>query len=270
MLPISHLIIFCCLIFKSLTFNFNIMKKILFFLTISLLFSNASYAIDLSKDLKLVPTIGASSQQISGNTGVVGNRNKPSGYVGATLKHSVGPYISLTTTQNQNDIESNSSGKYKYETCGVVGLNPSIQKLSVNLSFENCKIGTNTDKNTGIFYFGLSGEVAKDLSLYANYWKDDNDGAAGVSAGKSNFILGKGYNGGFTYSLPVASLGLAYGKSDNFSTWYKASVGKELAGINLDLSIWKVNMTNNRNYISQSYQKAHDREHVILNVSKSF
>jgi len=246
------------------------MKKILSFLTISLLFSNASYAIDLSKDLKLIPTIGASSQQMSGNTGVVGNRNKPSGYVGAALKHSNGLYVSLNTTQNQNNREDDDLGKYKYETCGVVGLNPSIQKFSVNLSFENCKIDTKTDKNTGIFYFGLSGEVAKDLSLYANYFKDDTEGYAGESSGKSNFLLGYGYNGGFTYSLPVASLGLAYGKSDNFSTWYKASVGKELAGINLDLSIWKVNMTNNRNYISQSYQKAHDREHVILNVSKSF
>jgi len=115
---------------------------------------------------------------------------------------------------------------------------------------------------------GLSGEVTKELTLYANYWRDDNKGIAGLVAG--NWWLDKGYNGGFSYAHPIATVGFAYGVGNNFTKWYKPSLSKEFAGINFSLAYWDVDVYSGTNYVSNDFKRLHTREHVILSVSKSF
>ena len=259
---------FFIILLEEKKLNNNFMKKTFLLVALSLLISNTSKAIDINKDLKLIPTIGLYSQKIAANFGAVGNRNQPAPFGEVALRHSGGAFAVLNFTQDRHEPADAANGTYDYERCGTIGFSPTFGKITPSISFEDCRIDTITDQSTGTFYLGLSGEVTKELTLYANYWKDDNKGIAGLVAG--NWWLDKGYNGGFSYAHPIATAGFAYGVGNNFTKWYKPSLSKEFAGINFSLAYWNVDVYGGTNYVSTEFKRLHTREHVILSVSKSF
>ena len=238
------------------------------------LFSQTVYSeVKLGKDLTLTPSVGLASQKIAGTSGAVANRNKPSLNAGISLNHTGGLYALYSVAQDQQDRSSVSTmGNYKYEACGVVGFNKGIDKVTLDLSFEDCYVGQNNNKRTGTFYTTATFAASKELELTATYFLDDTGGGygAGAVAGNRYLIQAEGYSVAANYSFPIAKASLRVGESKNFTTWTKLSFSKEIMGINFDLALWDVNSERGTNYVSTTDQKVNDRGHLILNASKSF
>jgi len=252
----------------------NIFKILKLSLCSMLLFSHTVYSeVKLGKDLTLTPSIGAASQKIAGTSGAVANRNQPSLNAGLSLNHTSGLYALYSVAQDEQDSASVAAmGNYSYEACGVLGFNKGIDAVTLDFSFEDCYVGQRTNKRTGTFYTTATFTASKQLDFSATYFKDDTDGALGANgtSAQTYLVSGKGFNLAANYLFPIAKATLRYGVNDNFTNWYKISFAKEFAGLNFDLAFWNVNSEGNTNFVSLTDQKVNDRQHIILNVSKSF
>jgi len=239
------------------------------------LFSQTVYSeVKLGKDLTLTPSVGVASQKIGGTSGVVANRNQPSLNAGLSLNHTSGLYALYSIAQDQQDRASVASmGNYSSENCGVVGFNKAVENVTIDFSFEDCYVSQRFNKHTGRFYTTLTAAVSKELDLTATYFLDDTGGNYGNSgaAGGSRFLTsGEGFSIAANYSLPIAKASFRLGVEDNFTEWAKLSFAKELMGVNFDLALWSVSSEKDTNFVSRTDQKVNARNHVILNVSKSF
>lgn len=244
------------------------MKKLINLFAFILLFANTSNAFEINKDLQLIPTIALNSQKMNYNYGVHANRNQPSVFGEVSLKSSAGPFATINYAYDKPDQADAGNGTYDYERCGIIGFSRSFGKLTPSISFEDCRVELRTDGSTGTYYLGLSGEATKELTLFATYWKDDNKGIAGIVAG--NWWADYGYQAGLSYAHKLATASFTYGYTHNFSKYYKPSLSKEIAGINFNLTYLNTDITGNTNYVSNNFKKHHDRDHVILSISKSF
>jgi len=238
------------------------------------LFSQNVYSeIKLGKDLTLTPSIGAVSQKIGGTSGVVANRNNPGLNAGLSLNHSSGLYALYSIAQDQQDRASVPTlGNYSYEACGVLGANKAIDKITLDISFEDCYVDQRTNKHNGTYYFTASTQATKDIELSATYWVSDSAGGNGAGASGPNKYLvdGYGYNFGGAANTELGKVGIRYGLSENNTDWVKFSLSREIVGLNADLSYWIVSSVSDTNYVSSSDQKVNNRSHLILSVSKSF
>jgi len=238
------------------------------------LFSQTVYSeVKLGKDLTLTPSVGVASQKIGGTSGIVANRNQPSLNAGLSLNHSTGIYALFSIAQDQQDRANVATlGNYNSEICSVLGFNKAVAAATLDLSFEDCYVNQRTNKHNGTYYITASTQASKDLELSATYWISDTDGANGAGAtGAIRYAVdGTGFNFGGAATTEVGKLGIRFGVSEKNTEWLKISLAKEIFGLNADLSYWMVSSVNDSNYVSQSDQKANERSHLILGVSKSF
>jgi len=238
------------------------------------LFSQHVYSeMKLGKDLTLTPSIGAASQKIGSTSGIVANRNQPSLNAGLSLNHSSGLYALYSIAQDEQDrVNVASLGNYSYEACGVLGANKAIDKITLDISFEDCYVDQRNNKHNGTYYITASTQATKEIELSATYWISDTEGAygAGASGALRYFVDGYGYNFGGAANTEIGKVGIRYGLSENNTDWFKFSLSREIVGLNVDLSYWIVSSVSDTNYVSSSDQKVNNRSHLILNVSKSF
>lgn len=217
------------------------------------------------------PSIQVASQKVGTFDKVTLNRDKPSGKVGIFISNSQSNlYASHSYETDRPDKGSVATGgDYKYEACSVIGFAPKLDKLGLDLSFENCYVDTRTNKNTGYFYATGTIEIVPKTNVFLTYgFADDGEGAEGATTGK--FISGHGYIFGITNGFKDFDLKLAVGGLQNYQTWYQAGISRAILGATVDLSVYSVQAENSTTYISAAHQKSIDRTHAILTISKSF
>ena len=218
------------------------------------------------------PSIQVASQKVGTLDKVTLNRDQPSGKVGILISDSRSNlYASHSYETDKPDKGEVAGGEkdYNYEACSVIGWAPKLDKLGLDLSFENCYVDKKTNKNTGFFYATGTIEIAPKTNVFLTYaWADDGEGSEAATAKK--YLAGHGYIFGVTNGFKDFDLKLATGGLQNYQTWYQVGVSKNIMGATVDLSAYSVQAENSATYISTAAQKSIDRTHVILTLSKSF
>lgn len=218
------------------------------------------------------PSIQVASQKVGTLDKVTLNRDQPSGKVGILVSDSRSNlYASHSYETDKPDKGQVAAGEkdYNYEACSVIGWAPKLDKLGLDLSFENCYVDKKTDKNTGYFYATGTIEIVPKTNVFLTYgFADDGEGAQGATTGK--FIAGHGYIFGITNGFKDFDLKLAVGGMQNYQTWYQAGISRAILGATVDLSVYSVQAENSATYVTAASQRSIDRTHAILTISKSF
>jgi hypothetical protein len=248
------------------------MKKILNKLAIlavaTTFFSNVASAEIKAGPVTITPGILVESQKIGEWNGLVANRNQPSVGVDLNLSHASGLYIYSALKQDRNDPQESASGTIDYEFCNSVGFANKINKLSYDLSFENCNYeGQIEQENLGTYVARASYAVNDKTIIGAAYAQNDTDGD--ISNNERIKFADFAYKLYATYNVGFADATITYGETEDLTKYYKAGLAKSYAGINFDLSYWNVYdvaaWVDRANPINNF-----ETDHLVLTAKKTF
>jgi hypothetical protein len=248
------------------------MKKILNKLAVlavaTTFFSNVASAEIKAGPVTITPGILVESQKISEWNGIVTNRKQPSVGVDLNLSHASGLYIYSALKQDRTDPQDTEDGTVDYEFCNSLGFANKINKLSYDLSFENCNYeGLIEQENLGTYVARASYAVNDKTIIGAAYAQNDTGGDISyderIKYGEFAYKLYATYNVGF------ADATITYGEAEEATKYYKAGLAKEYAGINFDLSYW--NVYDVAAWITRTNPLNNwEADHLVLTAKKTF
>jgi uncharacterized protein (TIGR02001 family) len=239
------------------------MKKIILTsLVTTALMTQASFAeYKLGSFGTISPSISAASQKYS--KGEISNRNQPTASVGLDYNSPMGIYLSASA--NAENSDPTNGPDYSIEYCLTPGIKKTFDKMSIDLSYENCELGSHA---TGFFQAKLGFELNKVTNIAVNYYNESTGGRKGAD-GRSE--IGKeAYEAQVSYNTGPATVTAGYLIFDKLLQTASIGVSKEVAGISFDLSYYNVQAETNRSYVSQSTQNNIGTDHIIFSAKKSF
>ncbi len=243
----------------------TILNKLAILAVATTFFLNVASAEIKAGPITINPGILFESTKINEWSGYSSNRNQPTYGVDLTLSHDVsGIYTYSAYKQERTDesIEA-AAGSVDYEFCNTLGLAKKIDKVNLDLGYENCYYdGLKTTENTGIFFTRLGVNVDEKLLLGVAYAMDSTDGILSNDGTKLSEDAFKLYA---TYDYGFAKVTATYGETDNLTEYYKVGIAKDIASINFDLSFWDVSMDD-----QWTKDPDYDRQHLVLTAKKIF
>jgi hypothetical protein len=239
------------------------MKKIILTsLATTALMTQASFAeYKLGSFGTISPSISAASQKYS--KGIISNRNQPTASVGLDYNSPIGLY--LTAYANSENSDAGSGRDYSVEYCVTPGAKKTFDKVTLDLSYENCMTGSRDD---GFFQVKLGFEVNKQTNINLNYYNESTGGIKG--ADNRSEIAKEAYEAQLSYNFGPVTATAGYLLYDKYLESASLGLSKEVAGVNFDLSVYSVRSDKNTNYLSRSTQDNISAEHIIFSAKKSF
>lgn len=239
------------------------MKKIILTsLATTALMTQASFAeFKLGSFGTITPSISAASQKYS--KGIISNRNQPTASVGLDYNSPIGLY--LTAYANSENSDAGSGRDYSVEYCVTPGVKKTFDKVTLDLSYENCMTGSRDD---GFFQVKLGFEANKDTNINLNYYNESTGGIKG--ADNRSEIAKEAYEAQISYNFGPVTATAGYLIYDKFLESASLGLSKQVAGVDFDLSVYSVRSDKNTSYLSRGTQDNISAEHIIFSAKKSF
>jgi len=239
------------------------MKKIILTsLATTALMTQASFAeFKLGSFGTITPSISAASQKYS--KGIITNRNQPTASVGLDYNSPIGLY--LTAYANSENSDAGSGRDYSVEYCVTPGVKKTLDKVTLDLSYENCMTGARDD---GFFQAKLGFAVNKDTNINLNYYNESTGGFR--SADNRSDIAKEVYEAQISYNFGPVTATAGYLIADKLLDSASLGLSKQVAGVDFDLSVYSVKADNNRNYVDRSTSDNITADHIIFSAKKSF
>ena len=239
------------------------MKKILLTsLATTALMTQTSFAeFKLGSFGSISPSISAASQKYS--KGEITNRNQPTASVGLDYNSPIGIYLSAAANAENSDARN--AVDYSVEYCLTPGIKKTFDKMSIDVSYENCEVGSHA---TGWFQTKLGFEVNKQTNIAVNYYNESSGGRLGAD-GRSQ--IGKeAYEAQISYNFGPVTATAGYLIFDKLLNTASVGISKEVAGVSFDLSYYNVQAETNRSFVAQNDYNNIGTDHIILSAKKSF
>jgi len=232
----------------------------------------------------LSPYIGGSSLKID-SKGLVTNRNNPFYTLGFDYTSpKAGPinfYYNMDYARDRSDAKvDRETPAYKstYYFCNTPGVSTNFDKITFNVSYNNCSYismkDVAQDDDDGVRQFEFSMAATEKFTYFINYYYNDTGGyradVATSGSGIGKVVKDTRQIGG-VYNFDVFNLGASYTDASKFSKVKKISLSKEIFTVNVDLSYYDVDANSDRAFMSADY-KRHilDKKHLVLSAKKSF
>lgn len=207
-------------------------------------------------------TVAAASGKYS--KGLLTNRNQPTASLGIDYNSPFGLYLSTSIANDAND--KGTTPDYSYEWCYTPGYKSNFNKVSVDLSYENCKLKSTT--TTGTYQAKFNVEANKNTNVFLNYYQDLTEG---TRRAVGNGTMAKWtYEAGLSYNFGPFVTTASYLETEKLLTVMSLGISKEILGINLAGTFYSVNSNNDANYVSVASQRTIDHDHFIISASKTF
>ena len=232
----------------------------------------------------LSPYIGGSSLKID-SKGAVTNRNQPFytfGFDYASPK--AGPinfYYNMDYARDRSDAKvEREAPAYKstYYFCNTPGVSTNFDKITFNVSYNNCSYismkDVAQDDDDGVRQFEFSMAATEKFTYFINYYFSDTGGyradvaTGGTGTGK---VVKDIRQIGGVYNFDIFNLGASYTDAYKYTKVKKVSLSKEILTVNVDLSYYDVDANSNRAFMSAD-NKRHifDKKHLVLSAKKAF
>jgi hypothetical protein len=241
----------------------KIYKIILSFLFSFFLMTQLSFSeMKLGNAGSISATVAAASGKYS--KGILSNRNQPTASLGLEYNSPFGVYFATSIANDAND--KGTTPDYSYEWCKTPGYKTKVDKVSVDLSYEDCKLESTT--TTGTYQAKLNFEANKNTNVFLNYYQDSTEGAR---RNVGNGTMAKWtYEAGLSYDFGPFVTTASYLETEKQLTVMSLGLSKEVLGINFSGTYYSVNSNNDTNYVSLANQRTIDHDHFIISASKTF
>ena len=229
------------------------------FVSIALLSQVANAQTKVGNAGVITGTVSAASQYVS--KGFDANRDKPT----ASL---TGEFASSTDIQlilgagvfySRPDHPVDSGEGYDYELDYNVGIRKSFDKLTLDLGysvFSYPQVPDRANADTGQYYAKAVLAATKNTFISVYYEQDDTGGLKPASDNTPTGKTAQRYvELGLSHNFGPATANVSYGDFNDYGSFYKLGLAKELAGINFtadyidqdrDRATWNANWKNEK------------------------